>query len=308
MTASEYLKLVLRHPVSVLLIALASTFSGMLFYQFNLQPGYDNTVLYAVGLENPHSTTDSFENLQAADLFTESIQGWFRDPTFLKQISASAQGQSFPIKSKKQEKNNLLITFSSDSQENAINYASAITLAMETRLLQYNNISGLKIAIFPGGVDSVPARSQLSIVLLVALFCGLLFGFLGTYLLEKVLNSIQSVTQVQKYFPDAEIFNYDSANHLQKKPGYLFRFVETHLPPGESQLLNFTPLHGSLLEKIFRHLKHHQISQLQLPKQIEQVSTAQSSLLVLQFGKTSLFDLEQFSKLGVPVKAVMIIN
>jgi capsular polysaccharide biosynthesis protein len=291
-----------------LLIALATTISGMLFYQFNLQPAYDNTVLYAVGLENPQSATDSLENLQAADLFTESIQGWFRDPAFLKQISTSAQGQAFPIKSKKQEKNNLLITFSSDSQENAINYASAITLAMETRLQQYNNISGLNIAILPGGVDSVPGRSQLAIVLLVALLCGLLFGFLCTYLLEKLFNSVQSVNQVREHFPDTEIFNYESRNRLKKNSGYLLKFLETHLPPGQFQLLNFTTVHGSLLENIFRHLKHHQISPLQLPKQIEQVSTSQPSILLLQFGKTSHFELEQFSKLGIPVKAVVIIN
>jgi hypothetical protein len=307
MTSTEYLKLALRHNGIILLATLLSLLAGLLFWQGDQSLRFNNTILYVIGIENRDSTTDAYENLQAADLFTETIQGWFRDPSFLSSI-VSESGLNFPIKSKKQEKNNLLISFPSDSSQNASTFSSQIEQGLRARLQQFNQISGLDIDLLPGGTNSTPSPNQLPLILTISLLSGLFLGFILAYFYEKSLSKLQSEQELAACLTDCEIFHFRNHRHLKKAPQFLVKYLQTNFGNSKLQILDLGSGSKTGLETISRHGNFQHIDSYDLPREIEKTSPERPALIIAELGKTSLYDLCSVAKLGFEKTIVVLLD
>lgn len=108
----------------------------------NTAPQYQEIVFLSIGLEQP-TQSDAVELwTQANDQMTETIQGWLVDPGFQKMIPGD-----FSLSVRKQEKQNLLITMTSATQENAKTATTALIQNLHTAITEYNTATKGTVAI-----------------------------------------------------------------------------------------------------------------------------------------------------------------
>jgi capsular polysaccharide biosynthesis protein len=119
---------------------------------------------------------DPFNTLQAADQFTESVQGWFKNPSFLEEIK-SGSGLNVDFNVRKQEKQNLLLTFRSDTPENAMLIATVTRTGLEKRISSYNsmNASNFTLSLFDTFLNE--GTTPIWLFPLAGLVCGLFIGY-----------------------------------------------------------------------------------------------------------------------------------
>jgi capsular polysaccharide biosynthesis protein len=123
----------------VLTVISALTFTlSVYFYQ---QSAFNVTVFINIGAKS-FSTENKIESnlydtVQAADQFTETIQGWFKNPAFINRIDFATQTEtSFSVR--KQEKQNLIVTFRTPTEELAKKVSQSIQENLRMELGNYN--------------------------------------------------------------------------------------------------------------------------------------------------------------------------
>ena len=183
MTISEHLKLAYKNKILILFVTFIALICGFVIANNNQQFRYNNTIFYIFGVQDANHQTDLYENLQAADQITESIQGWFKDPSFLENINRQS-APAFALKSKKQDKNNLVITFASDSEANGKIFSQSVNKTLSDQINSYNAHSDLQIKISSQAHHVSEKGSELAIYLLISLLLGIGFGHLSGLLLE----------------------------------------------------------------------------------------------------------------------------
>ena len=89
-------------------LAIAVLMIGALtIYGFSQAKNFTQSQTFiTVGIDNTEQNLTN--NFEAADMFTETIQGWFKNTQFLAEINGS---NKTTINAKKQEKQNLIISF-----------------------------------------------------------------------------------------------------------------------------------------------------------------------------------------------------
>lgn len=159
-----------------ILTAIASVIFGIV-YNYN---AFSATIFVNIGSiqnstfgkeENPYDT------LQAADQFTESMQGWFKNPAFLEKIR-SESGTNVDLSVRKQEKQNLIITFKAASAQAADKIVQSTRTALENQLSVYNgrNASSFTMPAFD------PYIKEYRLPLILFAFCGAVAGiFIGYF-------------------------------------------------------------------------------------------------------------------------------
>ncbi len=117
MTFWEYILLGWRNKIFIISVTVAITILGFILISAQLASKYSATLFISIAVKDQNTSLNSstLENLQAADLFTETIQGWFKNPNFMKRIKDSKLEIS-EITAKKQEKQNLLINFETEQK------------------------------------------------------------------------------------------------------------------------------------------------------------------------------------------------
>lgn len=171
----------------ILLTTILGLIGGYLAYQrANLSP-FQNTVFFSIAAQSKtNNATSAYENLQAADQFTESVQGWFRDPGFLEKINSISK-QNYSLNARKQEKNNLLITFSTPTEEQGIVHGNTISQTLQSEIQIYNQNSDTNFNLALQNQYHSEQPANLIFYLLIGLFSGLFFPIILIWLYFEYL-------------------------------------------------------------------------------------------------------------------------
>lgn len=140
---------------------------------------YTGTTFITIGVEEndvPNATNSSiYENVQAADHFSESVQGWFKNPSLIKTIEEKT-GKKIEMNAKKQEKQNVVITYSDTKKDNLVKADKIIKEQLQRSIEEYNSATGthFHLALYNTTIE----ESTKSYVLYIALgiFVGLFLG------------------------------------------------------------------------------------------------------------------------------------
>jgi hypothetical protein len=181
-TMSHLIQIIRKYPKSLILLivftAVASTVFGVLYNKSAIS----GTIFINIGASQDQKTS-LFETVEAADHMSEVVQGWFKDPSLLKKISDQA-GHEANFNVRKQEKQNIVITFKTENTDQAKKVAVSLEENMRSALSRYNieTAGSFKITAF----DSDYNESNIPVILF--LLFGLVAGFMLSYALLSCWN------------------------------------------------------------------------------------------------------------------------
>ena len=295
MTFHSYLILAKRKWKLILAIIIVVT---VLAYGFALAKNknlYKATVFLSIGVnesamrENPKSSV--YENVQAADQFTETVQGWFKNPDFLQRIEKKS-GFGSNISARKQEKQNLLVTFNTPIRLQAEKISEVIKNELIAELNTYNQrtSTAFQLAIYTPNINEEPVNVFLFLLfgILAGSALGIAISYGHEYLFQLASFSEQITDILQK--------NYLEKLRAQTSQKEQLELLLVGLKKHTSNTMmvagvNINP--GHLAKEIARHIPGKTFHQCILPSDCEKLTDAKYLLLVCRLGKTSLDDLKK---------------
>jgi len=137
------------------------------------------TIFVNIGAVEKITTSNEnnlYDTIQAADQFSETVQGWLKNPSLLETINRQS-GYQANLTTRKQERQNFTITFKTQSEEAANKIITAIKNNMEQLISLYNtnNSSNFTLSLFTYTVKQ--SETTILIFLLSGLFAGIFIGY-----------------------------------------------------------------------------------------------------------------------------------
>lgn len=185
MTILDSFKLAKRNLLTIICCTLLSSTAGFIYSRSLNTNLFDNQLFISISIQDKQKTTNAYENLQAADQITESIQGWLKDPSLQQQLHQQT-GLNFPFSGKRQEKNNLLINFISSDQASASTFSTTLVSTLKQRVTEYSQNSDLTILLNPQTLFTSRKSNPQVIYLIIATLLGLILGFIFSWLYEEI--------------------------------------------------------------------------------------------------------------------------
>jgi hypothetical protein len=261
----------------------------------NSEP-FENTLFISVGIQDKYKGSDSYENLQAADQMTESIVGWFKDPSFQKELTASSQ-LGYALKAKKQEKNNILVNFNSTDENTANLYKQGILDTLNKRISSYNQLSDLQINLPTATLDISRKADGLSLYLMLSALIGLIFGVFISYLYESFFDKIASLNDFRTITGLESPFVYSSVKKLKSQHHFLIKYLNQNYRDNQVQLLDLTHKSKIGLELLSKFGEFREIKSYDLPRDLEKINPAHPTVIICELGYTSKQTLRELSLL-----------
>ena len=310
MNFKEYLKLAFRNRYLITIITVLCLFVSYFIFTQQNKSNLENTLFISFSIQNqqPSNTNYSpYENLQAADQITESIQGWMITPAFQAELNQLSK-LNYSAKVKKQEKNNLLINYSSDTSENAVTYQNQLIQSLQKRLTQYNQQSDLKINLAFSDLKTDSKSTNPVLYLFLGLIVGLVLSYCFAFGGELLTNRIQSTQTIYQIFNKNPLDNYSNKADLVKHHEYLSRLINSHLKGNELQILDQTSKKRFAIELISKFTNYNQIKSHFFPKDIENIKTNKPTLLMVELGYTKINKLERIKNLNFETLEILVID
>lgn len=307
MTIIEYIKLAHRNLFIIICCTLFCSATGLI-YANNLNTNlYDNQFFISIGIQDKQKSTDSYANLQAADQITESIQGWLKDPA-LQQSIQQQSNLNYQFNAKKQEKNNLIISFTSSNKNSASLFIETIISNLKQRTDAYNQNSDITILLNPQHLFTSPKTSPKNIYIILATLIGLFLGFIFAFIYEEITGKIKSIQQFTTISGISNYFHFNNNKDLQKNPQYLSRYLHQKYSNQKLQILDLTHKTKIGLETISKHGNFQEIKSWNIPSDLDNVQTELPTLILIELGYTSTSNLLNIKKLGFSQLEAVIFN
>jgi capsular polysaccharide biosynthesis protein len=274
----------------ILLMLLTTIFSTFFAWQKN-KIQYAGTIFLSIGVKQSEedSGKDMYEKVQAADQFTETIQGWFKNPNFIDRVNKAA-GNGAEFSARKQEKQNVVVTFVSDSDEQAKKLIEVIKSELSAEIQKFNTRtnSNFQLALYSGTVS--PQDGNFLLFIIFGTLLGLILGLCLAYAYEYFFN----LASFEKQITDVLQKNY--LEKLPKEKSKKLSLLVTYLKNLEAKKItlagvNFLPT--TLQQNLAEKLPQKQIHSLNLPQQSEELKKVEHLILVCRLGKTKLEDLQK---------------
>lgn len=310
MNIQDHLKLAYRNKYLIIITTLACVLSGYFFYINQSSNHYETNQLISFAIQNQKpSVSDSspYENLEAADQITESIQGWFISPAFLNELQQQTT-LNYSIKARKQEKNNLLITFNSENQLNAQKYSEQILKSLQNRLDQYNQKSDLRINAAITESQTNTKNSNPILYLSLGFLIGLIVSYLASLSWEKLGNFTNTAEEVEAILKIPILDQYFNESSLVKNHLYLTKLISQKLKGDELQIIDLTKRSRFGLEIISKYTNYQSMKSYNLPADLEKIKFAKPSLIIVQLGHTTKNCLQRLAKIDLSHCEVIIID
>lgn len=300
MTLFDYIKVACRNLLTIIIV-VAICMTGAYLYSTNANAKpYQSTLFLSFSIQdkNAASATSTYENLEAADQITESIQGWFKDPGFINQINQSSN-LNFPIQAKKQEKNNLLLTFNSSDELSSQKYSDQIVALLNQRLAQYNSKSDLQINTATSTLHNDLTSSKTSLYLLIALAIGLIMGYLGAFGWELLNRVIQSKTQLESLSGKKLLASYSNEKQLNKNNQFLSKYLSHKYSGSSLQVVNLTHKDQLGADILSNNSGIKSVKNIKLPDNFSDLSIELPTLLIIEIGHSKTQLIQELNKLGI---------
>ncbi len=291
MNFSNYIQLLTRRWKETLAITIITVLCIYGFLVIKNKTPYLTTVFISIGAKQPANTTANpssiYENLQAADAFTESVQGWFKDPAFIKQITQNKT--AFDVK--KQEKQNIVVTYETQNttDSDTINEKLKTELISNFTTYNKNTNSDFQMAIYSPLTDKKDIN--LGLFLLLGLILGFILGSIFSYTYELIFGFASFEEQVTNSLGKNSI---EKLTTLQSDVSLLATFIKKS---GHKKILlagiNTNP--HNLMEELKRKLQDVNFESANLPRESEKLIHSEYALLACALGKSNLEDLKKLN-------------
>ena len=183
----ELIAITAKHWLAITVITILTAASCVVFgINFN-KTAYDTTVFINVGAKaNP--AISPLDTAQAADGFTETIVGWFKNPVIISNIT-SESGTAAALSARRQEKQNLVVTFKTQTEDQAKKISQAIEKAIKAEIDKYNaaTAGGFMITDFSAGTEE--NNVNLALFALLGLAAGLMLGGFLTAFFDRIMKN-----------------------------------------------------------------------------------------------------------------------
>lgn len=191
-----------RSTVFIIILSLFTAALSFGFYQlYRGGNTYNATIFVNLGVKEKNGlsqgNSSAYDLVQAADAFSETVQGWFKNPEFTSRIKNSLSA-GIDVSAKKQEKQNLVITFKAPDETFAKKAAQSIRDNLQQEIGTYNlaTNSSFQIAIYNAEFRT-ESSSVKYLILIIGLILGLMISMLLKLFVEKYLNAVTYIEQAE---------------------------------------------------------------------------------------------------------------
>jgi capsular polysaccharide biosynthesis protein len=296
MDLKQYLSVPIRRYKTIIIIILLFLLSFLFIASYKGNT-YPVTMFYTISLDDDQETTDfkysSFYAIQSGLEFTRTVSGWFEDPAFESQVFEIAKinkDEELNIlkkllgffSSKRVERQNIRVTFSSSQDERSHKIAEALTTVLNIRLDEYNENSNTKYKIALSSKWVELKEVPYLLVILLSIFMGLFGGALFVYIYEYVAGKISTIYEAENIFNKK---NIDFCKNSEWSNDYLIRVFDKY----KLEIIlgiNFLPEKKNFKNQI-----------MIFPKDIKNIDENKNFLVVCKLGITKAKDLEKIKHL-----------
>jgi capsular polysaccharide biosynthesis protein len=195
MDIREYLLLVLRRWKEVLATGLLLLLLSGVWTHFFAETKYKSTLFFTVAGEK--GSVSLFEDIRGADLFSETVQGWTKNPGLIAEIEELA-GETFGISGRVQENENVVVELSANSEE-AITKVSESTLAiLQDKVKQFNKDTRHSFKLSVPTIKYEISEPKLGKNEVIFLILGLLIGIAVAFLYEFFADKASFTHQIEE--------------------------------------------------------------------------------------------------------------
>lgn len=292
MNIKEFFKLILRHKISIIICILLCSISGYLYAEKKQQDNLNSNIFITFSVQNSLNSSSN-ENLQASDQITETIQGWFKDPALINEIKDQSK-LNFGITAKKQEKNNLQISFESNDLISAQIYEKQIINSLKTRINSYNQNSDFLVKLgLENGYHQTIGNITI-IYLALSSIIGFILGVMIVYFYEVFSD---------KFLSKSEIKN--SINYSHENSKLILSLINSR----KSNKVQFIQLFSNTknsTKHLYQDLSLKEKDLIIIDKNIEQLKE-QDSVYLVSLGKTTKTQYESVKTIsGKPLLTIVI--
>ncbi len=194
----HFLLIVTKRWKEILALMVITTAASVIFgLQYN-KTSFSNTIFLTIGAKQESDQKISpYETLQAADHFAEAVQGWFKNPALIEKIREQS-GIDVDFGARKQEKQNLVITFKAVNAEDFKKIAAAAKSVLLSEIATYNLQTGSEFSIPNYAVSSKESSLPIILFALGGLIAGAGIGFTLGSALEKLMSEIHQFAHSKK--------------------------------------------------------------------------------------------------------------
>lgn len=186
MNIQNTLQLYKKNWIGILLITILSTGVGISVATTRNALTHEATLFLNIATKQGNNASTTFDDIQAADRFTETVQGWFKNPNLIHRIEEST-GQPAHLSARKQEKQNLIITLPAINEEQARILASTTIEELRNDINQYNTETQSQYTL---ALTSVTIQEQENKTLIFAVV-GFAFGLILALALAHLWQMLQ---------------------------------------------------------------------------------------------------------------------
>lgn len=186
MDPRNYLTLILRRWKEILAFGLVFLLVSAAWTLFFAQTQYRSTLFFTVAGENKGISL--YEDTRGADLFSETVQGWTKNPGLVAEIGDKT-GEKFGISGRVQESQNVVVELSADSEEGIKKVSEETLNVLKTKVNEFNKETNHTFTLAIPTTEYTTEEPGLGknelIFLLIGLIIGLGFAFLYEYMTDK---------------------------------------------------------------------------------------------------------------------------
>ena len=246
---------------------------------------YGATLFLSIGTKQNAAVSTSFDDVQAADYFADTVQGWLKNPELLRRIEEKAQSGA-QFSARKQEKQNLLITWESASEEEARRISQAITEELRQEIEKYNTEteSGYTLALTGTTIAEAPSKNIIFLVL--GLVAGLALGIALAYVYEFLFGVVSFRHQAEKILKKSSDETL-KPGWKKRELGYLGARIKK-MPHKSTLVLGV----NTATDALARKLKGEAESSI-FPEDAQDLTNDKNIVLVCRPGRTTWEDLEK---------------
>ena len=186
------LKIIARRWKEIIAVTVLTAVLAVVFGYFYNKTAYNNTIFINIGSGQAtgfDSSASPYETVQAADSFSETVQGWFKNPVLVDQIrTRSEYNVDFSVR--KQEKQNLVVTFRTETPGQGKKVALVTEEAIRSEIGKYNRDTGGDFRMPVSDIYAKEGTIHLAVFALLGTILGFILGYFLCSLHEKFLSEL----------------------------------------------------------------------------------------------------------------------
>ncbi|MBU1992431.1 MAG: Wzz/FepE/Etk N-terminal domain-containing protein [Patescibacteria group bacterium] len=195
MDLRNYLSLLLRRWKEIIAFGVIIALLSGVYTTYYATTKYNSTLFFTVA--SSKYGISLYDDIRGADLFSESVQGWTKNPAMIDEIKERT-GEDFGITGRVQETENVVVELSASSEE-AITKVSEETLkVLEEKLKEFNLKTRHSFQLAVPTIQYETKVPGLGKNELIALVLGFLIGIAFAFVYEYLANKASTKEQVEE--------------------------------------------------------------------------------------------------------------